>query len=94
MKQYPDYPDPARYVDDPMELIKIFEAHSYIKEKQGEELERKKKWNFKLARYLAYCLNEGLMGGRFGIKDLILILASNVMTEIIISIAQLKQESS
>jgi hypothetical protein len=73
-----DYPEQAKHTDDPTELVKIYETTSYVKEKQGDELARKKIWNFKLARYLAYCINEGLMGASFGIKDMVHILSSRV----------------
>lgn len=62
--------------DSPTKLLQLFEETSYVKDRSINEGERKCIWQRKLTRYIAYCVDGGILQNFFSLKDIIPLLHS------------------
>lgn len=52
----------------------MFENASFVRDKSGNEEDRKTIWQQKLSNYLGICIDGFLMGSAFSFKDLVPVL--------------------
>ncbi|CAD8096135.1 unnamed protein product [Paramecium primaurelia] len=63
-------------------LFDAFEQASFVRDKSGNEEERKFVWQQKLSNYLGICFDGLLMGSAFSFKDLVPVLQAKVSMEL------------